>query len=397
MHAEQRIITTLNHEEPDKIPSFEGSIDNIEILNHYGQEYNIGQIAKLTRLFYYLFLGSEKRLSKFMIKAASGSKGAKLVAKSVLDIYSSIGIDLAPAALLELFPHHFHKNGFIDEFGRKMEYKVNPADGMTLLYYMGGFLKDFESYDAFPKPDPDDPIRENMFKAAKELEKEYKGNIFAAPAIGGMMEVTWEGFGLENFSRLLTNRKEIKQIFDDRGRMAVEMVKRIVEWGERSGPLIIYDDYGYKKGLFMSPKNYRTYVLPWLKQVCGLAHKSGIKILLHSCGDISQIFEDIVKCGVDAINPIEPTTANPEYDIFKLNEKYGDRITFVGNVSPQDLADKDPLYIETYTKRLIKELGPNGGFILASGHSINPAVKLNNFLAMRETLEKYGKYPINVN
>ena len=229
-----------------------------------------------------------------------------------------------------------------------------------------------------------------------QLENDYKEKICCAPGITGMMEMTWEGFGLESFSRLLTNKRNAKKVFDDRGKFSVEMVKRIIEWGG-SGPMLIFDDYGYKKGLFMSPKNYREYVIPWLKEICKQAHKGDLQVILHSCGDIYQIFEDIINAGVDAVNPIEPTTSNSEYNIFKLNETYGDKITFIGNVSPQDLSDKDPQTILEYTKNLIKHIAPGGGFILSSGHSINPAIKLENFLAMREALQKYGKYPIIVN
>jgi len=130
--------------------------------------------------------------------------------------------------------------------------------------------------------------------------------------------------------------------------------------------------------------------------MCNTAHKAGLKFFLHSCGDIFGIFEKIIESGVDLIHPIEPTTANLEYNIFKLHDKYGDEITFVGNVSPQDLADQQPEMIEEYVKKLIKQLAPGGGFILSSGHSINPAVKLENFLIMYETLKKYGKYPIQI-
>ncbi|TFG25626.1 MAG: hypothetical protein EU533_00910 [Promethearchaeota archaeon] len=52
--------------------------------------------------------------------------------------------------------------------------------------------------------------------------------------------------------------------------------------------------------------------------------------------------------------------------------------------------------MEEYVKKLIKTRAPGGGFILSSGHSINPAIKLENFLAMHETLKKYGKYPIQI-
>ena len=130
--------------------------------------------------------------------------------------------------------------------------------------------------------------------------------------------------------------------------------------------------------------------------MCDTAHKAGVKFFLHSCGDIFEIFEPILECGVDLIHPLEPTTSNPDYNIFKLHEQYGDRITFVGNVSPQDLADQPPEVIANYVKSLIKTLAPGGGFILSSGHSINPAVKLENFLIMHETLKKYAKYPIQI-
>jgi uroporphyrinogen decarboxylase len=210
------------------------------------------------------------------------------------------------------------------------------------------------------------------------------------------MEATWEGFGLENFSKLLLNPKQIKKVFDDRGSFSVEMVKRIIEWGE-TGMIMVLDDYGYKHGLFMRPKYYKDYVIPWIRQICTTAHKADLKVFLHSCGDILPIFGELVKAGVDVFHPIEPTTANFDYDIFKLYEKFGDKITLCGNLSPQLLATGESSEVESYAKRLIQELGPDGGYIFSSGHSINPAVKLENFLAMRKTLEKYGKYPIKTN
>jgi uroporphyrinogen decarboxylase len=330
-----------------------------------------------------------------MQSLSRGKKAGKIAVEPEIRLYTNIGLDLVPIALC-IHPYKYYKNGFISEFGHWFEYKENPSDKMNILYYMGGALDNFEAYEKFPLPDPDDPLRENLFKAAMQLENDYKGKICCCAGITGMMEMTWEGFGLINFSKLLTNKMNAKKVFDDRGKFSVEMVKRIIEWGG-SGPMLVFDDYGYKKGLFMSLRNYKEYVIPWLKEICKEAHKGDLQVILHSCGDIFQLFDEIVNAGVDAIHPIEPTTSNPEYDIFKLKEKYGDKITFVGNVSPQDLADKDPHTIKEYTKKLIKYIAPNGGFILSSGHSINPSVKLENFLAMRETLEKYGHYPINLN
>jgi uroporphyrinogen decarboxylase len=394
MKARERIIRTINHEEPDKVPSYEGSIDNLAIINHYNEKYGMDGLANLQNLLYKLVFGSNKLLNKFMHSMSRGKKAGELAVEPGVKLYSKIGIDLVPITLC-IHPYKYSKNGFISEFGHRFEYKKNPSDGMTILYYMGGILKDFEDYEKFPLPNPDDPLREYFYKGSMKIEKEYNGRICCAPGITGMMEMTWEGFGLENFSKLLANRKNAKKVFDDRGKFSVEMVKRLIEW-DYTGPMLVFDDYGYKKGLFMSPKNYKTYVLSWLQKICETAHKGGIQVILHSCGDIYQIFEEIINCGVDAIHPLEPTTANPDYDIFKLNEKFGDKICFVGNVSPQDLADKEPIEIKNYTKKLIQQIAPGGGLIISSGHSINPAVKLENFLAMREIIERSGSYPINL-
>jgi uroporphyrinogen decarboxylase len=375
MDARERVIKTINHEEPDKIPSYEGSIDNLSIIHYYGEKYGIDGLADLQNLIYKLTLGSEKLLNKFMHSTSKGKKAGKLAVEPGVRLYKYL------------------KNGFISEFGHHFEYKTNPSDNMRILYYMGGIFESFEEYERFPLPDPDNIVRKNFYNALVNVENKFDRAVCCAPGITGMMEMTWEGFGIQNFSKLLANRKNAKKVFNDRGNFSVEMVKRLIDW-DYIGPMLIFDDYGYKKGLFMSPKNYQTFVLPWLQKICETAHKGGIQVILHSCGDISQIFEEIIKCGVDAIHPLEPTTANPDYDIFKLNKKYDEKITFVGNVSPQDLSNKEPNEIKAYTRKLIEEIGPGGGLILSSGHSINPAVKLENFLAMRETLEQYGNYPI---
>jgi len=118
--------------------------------------------------------------------------------------------------------------------------------------------------------------------------------------------------------------------------------------------------------------------------------------MLHSDGDLMEIFEDIITCGVDVLNPIESTTANPEYDIFKLNEKYGNKITFCGNVSPMMLAIGEISEIEEYSKRLLRELAPGGGYIFSSGHSINPSITIDRYEAYQNIRKKYGNYPIKV-
>ncbi len=398
MNSRERIRKVLNFEEADKVPSFEMSIDNFKICEHFNENYVFQGMVKSFNDTYDLCQGDTDSLTKTIIMATETRSYIKTTFNKHVNLYKKLGIDLAivPLTGYILFPISCNRTHFTDEFGRVFDVRKNPSDGMDMAYYKGGAFKSFEEFESFPPLEVNTPRREKYFKAMRKAEKEAQGKIFIIPAVWGLFEPTWQVFGFSTFSKLLTDSKKIKAVFDRFGKHLVELVKTFIEWGETDA-IMIMDDYGYKSGLLMSPKNYRTYVLPWLKESCKVAHKEGLKVMLHSCGDVIEIFEDLVNIGIDAFHPFEPTTANPEYDIFKLNEKYSGQVTFIGNVSPQDLADKEPIFIENYTKNLIKKLAPGGGFILSSGHSINPSVKLENYLAMHDTLKKYGTYPISIN
>ncbi|MFW9941323.1 MAG: uroporphyrinogen decarboxylase family protein [Candidatus Thorarchaeota archaeon] len=359
MKAPERVLEAVNHKEPDRVPAFESAFTNNTIMKHYGID-------------------------------PKGAGGYKLS----YEFCRKVGIDLV-LSFVSLFPRKFlrRNEGFIDEYGRHMKFE-QYKDGTQILAYHGGYFKGFEDYESWEQPDPNLNARLVQFQTGRKVQKELNDEVFSIPATGSLMECTWEGFGIELFSRILGREKQIKRVFDDRGKFTLEIVKILAE--NNAQMVLLWDDYGFKNGLFMHPRLYQKFIFPWLTKICNAAHKRDCKILLHSDGDLTEIFEDIINCGVDAINPVESTTANPEYDIFKLNEKYGEKITFAGNLSPIMLAIGEISEIEEYAKRLIRELAPGGGYIFSSGHSINPAVTIDRFEAMQNIRRKYGKYPIKV-
>jgi uroporphyrinogen decarboxylase len=357
MKAPERVLTTIEHREPDRVPAFESAFTNNTIIKHYGIN-------------------------------LSGGHGYKNIYK----FFSKVGIDLV-LSYVSLFPRKMYKGGFIDEYGRIMKYEY-AEDKTMILAYHGGHFKSFEDYESWEPPDPNLKSRMGQFLSGKRVQKEMNDAVFSIPSTSALMECSWQGFGIETFSRITGRDKQMKRIFDDRGAFTVELVKILAENDAKM--VLLYDDYGFKNGLFMKPSLYRKHIFPWLKQICDTAHKNDCKILLHSDGDLLEIFEDIIKCGVDAIHPIESTTANPEYDIFKLNEKFGDKITFVGNLSPVMLALGNISEIEDYSKKLLRELAPGGGYIFSSGHSIHPAVTVDRFEAMQNIKRRYGIYPITI-
>jgi uroporphyrinogen decarboxylase len=387
MDAPTRVLKTINHEEPDRVPAFEAAFTNNTIMAHYGISAGGGWRDGLQAI---KNLPNKDEIVRMFLKSrhqvASGLETG-------FEFFRRVKIDIG-LSTTSLFPRKLTEDGFIDEYGRIMKPEKVATDGTVTLNYYGGYFRSFEDYESFELPDPADEIRMVGFLAGLEVQKKMNNEIFAVPSTGALMECTWEGFGIERFSRLLTNQRQARKVFDDRGKFTLDLVKMLAEKDAKM--VLLWDDYGYKNGLFMSPRNYQTYVFPWIRQICQAAHKHDCKIMLHSDGDLLQIFQDIVDCGVDVINPIEPTTANSEYDIFRLHGKYGSRITFVGNISPMMLTLGSISEIEDYSKKLIRELAPGGGYIFSSGHSINPAVTLDRWQAVLRIREKFGKYPIKV-
>ena len=380
MNAQERVLKAINHEEPDRVPAFESAFTNNTIMKHYGFDARA--------------IPQQKIPDKMLKQLIENPKFIVSYYKQYYEFYRKVGLDLV-TSIVSLFPRTFLDEGkSVDEYGRVMRSEVYEKDGTVINGYVGGHFKSFEDFENWEPLDPHWEARLNHFKVGREIQKELNNEIFSIPAVGALMECSWESFGLETFSKILARPKQAKKVFDSRGEFTLEVVKILAE--NDAQLILLWDDYGFKNGIFMSPSNYRKYVFPWIKKICNAAHKQDCKILLHSDGDLLEIFEDIIECGVDVLNPVESTTANPDYDIFKLNEKYGDKISFAGNLSPIMLAMGEISEIEADAKRLIREVAPGGGYIFSSGHSINPAVTLDRFEAMQNVKRNYGTYPINV-
>ena len=281
-----------------------------------------------------------------------------------------------------------HMDVYVDEYGRK--HKLTPTKyDQDIGFYIGGALTSEELYNEWGPLEPHHPVRMKIYNAAVKASKKSDGSIspFIIPGIGGINEVTWEALGMSFFAKCMRKKLPfLRRVLDDRKNWAIEMIKDLADNGAEA--VFMYDDYGFKEGPLVRPDHFKEEHVPRLKQIVEAAHKRGMKFLMHSCGNLNELWDDLMTIGIDALHPIEPTA---KMDIFKLKRE-NPNLTFIGNVSPQDLQDKDPEYIREYTTQLMTECKKGGRYILSSGHSINPAVGLENYLVMRETHDKMAPY-----
>ena len=142
------------------------------------------------------------------------------------------------------------------------------------------------------------------------------------------------------------------------------------------------DDMGTQKSTLFRPEIYRRLIKPRHKRMFDvLKARSGFKVVLHSCGSTSSLFEDMIDLGVDAVNPVQINAANMEPE--RLKEEFGDRLTFWGGIDTQKvLPFGSPDEVRREVRRIIDILGRNGGYVLNSVHNIQSDVPPENVVAM---------------
>lgn len=139
------------------------------------------------------------------------------------------------------------------------------------------------------------------------------------------------------------------------------------------------DDWGQQQGLIMGPPLWRKYIKPGVSRLFAKAKKAGKKICLHSCGDLREIFPDLIEMGVDIYNTLQPEI----YDLQTMKREYGADITFYGGISTQQfLPFATPQEVYEETARVAELLGKNGGYILAPTHAITDDIPVENMMAM---------------
>lgn len=235
---------------------------------------------------------------------------------------------------------------------------------------------EFGSY-RFPEPN-EKLIREKCERLEKQKNK------FRMYIIGfSLFERAWT---LRSMPELLIDFKINKDFAND-------LLDRIVEYNisvvdivaQYDIDCIFYgDDWGQQRGLIMGPDLWREFIKPRLKIMYDRAKEHGMYVAQHSCGDISDVFSDLIELGLDIYNTFQPEI----YNIEKMKKIYGDKVTFYGGISTQTLLpNATPEKVKEETRRLMNLLGKGGGYIVAPTHAMPNDIPTENILAFLEAVQ----------
>jgi uroporphyrinogen decarboxylase len=154
------------------------------------------------------------------------------------------------------------------------------------------------------------------------------------------------------------------------------------------------DDLGSQSSTIIDPDTLRQMVIPRFRTLFGHLKKRlpGVKIFMHSCGAIRTILPDLIDAGLDILNPVQYTAAGME--LAGLKKDFGkDLVFWGGGIDTQStLNNGTPDEVREVVMKVLDIMAPGGGFVFAPVHNVQDDVSPENFWAMWETLQEYGKY-----
>ncbi|MBI3978189.1 MAG: hypothetical protein HY331_08395 [Chloroflexi bacterium] len=252
-----------------------------------------------------------------------------------------------------------------------------------------GAITSWQEFESFPWSNPEDLD----YWAFEEVKKYLPPGMKVQLSLGQVFTGVWWLMGLEGFAR--ATRKDpdlIKALYEKVGAFQLKVLD-IVSRFDCVGSIQHGDDLAYAEGLMVRPQHFREHFFPWLKTAVDLAHSRGLPFIFHSDGDLRLVLDDIVACGVDAIHPIEPKAM----DIVWVKQTYGDRVAVMGNIDMgYTLTQGTPEEVDAEVKLRIRQLAPGGGYLCGSSNSLPEYVPIENFIAMRNAIFTYGRYPIQL-
>ncbi len=342
----ERVLTTINHQEPDMIPTFEIHID-----------------------------------SKVRDKIKSGLSYADFV--EYMDLDAIVFPDLEGDKYEALDES---KGLFRDKWGAIKRFNIASEFVSVLVEAPIKSEKDLKGY---VPPDPD------LFGAYKALEqgvKRFKGKrAVIAVTVDPSFSIRDSLLGqVEYFKAIKTNPDLIYRLNEITGDYHLKYIKNCIALGVDI--VWVTTDIATSMGPMLSPEDTQRFIMPNNRKIVQYTKSKGLPCFRHSDGNLWQVFDMLIDAGFDGVHPIDPVAG---MDLGEVKTKYGDRICLIGNVDCSHLMTWGTTdEVREAVKKCIRQAGKGGGYICTTSNTVHSATKPENYMTMVEAIREYGKYPL---
>ncbi|OGS23529.1 MAG: hypothetical protein A2297_05495 [Elusimicrobia bacterium RIFOXYB2_FULL_48_7] len=308
-----------------------------------------------------------------------GSREFKEIwAKLSIELWLSFGYD------------YIHLGGGQLKFERKSRITGDTAskgnDERSWTEEGKGPISSWEDFEKYPWPSVRDVDLYAYEVASKNLPDGM--GMFARPTFG-FFELPMDVLmGYETLSYAIYDQPDlIEAVFNKAGELIYEFYRKLAGLDKLTG-FFQGDDMGFKTATLVPPDFLRKHVLPWHKKTAKLAHDNGLLYLLHSCGQLEAIMDDLIDdVEIDAKHSYEDAIT----PVTEFKKKYGKRITILGGVDMDILCRAPEDKLRAYLRNILDVCSQGGGYAFGSGNSIANYVPVKNYKLMIEEGLNYRK------
>lgn len=382
MTSRERVNAVLNHEIPDRVPIIIGvsNATGIKIRPYRGLLKLMNLEVEEKYIYDWPELGTALPDERVMQRLHSDVRG--VLDRFPLEVYQRN----------QLRPPH---TPFIDDWGGG-QMEIGPDEWFPGI----APIPDATTVDVlenYPWPNMDDPYRvAHVREQSLKLHQENLYAIMATPWLMFPFERAFEMQGMEKFLMNLATEPDFAQeLLNKNNELCMRLMGNFLDQcGDMIDIIKIGDDLGTQENLMISPRMYRRMLKPLHAEMIALIkQKTKAKIFFHTDGDVFDLIEDFIEIGVDLLNPIQ-TSAGKMSNLEELKNRYDKRIVFCGAIDTQKvLPYGTPQQVRDEVKRVMSILGEDGGYMLATVHTVMNEVPPENILAMVDAVEEFGHYP----
>ena len=375
MNSRERILKTLNHEEPDHVPFDLAASTWTGITNTAYQ--NLRNFMGLdpaepewSDVIQQIVIPEEKILDELEVD----TRGVFPITSHNDDVYARLRDKGDYWEYFDewSFLHHFPKNGY---WFSLVESPMEEVD-----FSQENIVRDFSWPDAGDK---------RRFAGLRKQAIQFRDQgkiVFTKGLCAGLFEMHQRIRGMtnamtdsmlypENADKLAGKLADLKIEFWDKALDELGDVVDIVGEG---------DDYGTQQSQLISPEQFRTDYKTHFSRVLSFIKDKApeVKIMFHSCGNVRPIIPDLIEMGVDILNPVHITAEGMEP--YQLKKDFGSSLTFWGGGidTQQVLPHGTESEIADHVRANLDALAPGGGYVFCTVHNIQAEVPVQNIIAM---------------
>jgi uroporphyrinogen decarboxylase len=258
-----------------------------------------------------------------------------------------------------------------------------PAGHPSYQSEEGARVFGWDDLDKVKWPDVARPINFEPFEIVAGLIPE--GVKIVGGVCAGPFEVASQRiFGVMGLSLMLADDPGlVRAVFEKLGALYVSANRTLASM-DAIGACRQGDDLGFKTSTFLPPQVLRECVFPIYKGMADAAHAAGKPFVLHSCGDLHEVYEDLIGCGIDAKHSFEDQIL----PVAEFKKQYGRRITPLGGLDVDFICRSDESALRAYTRKAVEQCWTDGHWALGTGNSLTDYMPVGNYLVVLDEARK---------